>query len=80
MDLTSGITVIVKRNEPFTLYWGQPDVADRSHFTIPYKLAGKSGTIEGRLASDGTVNLSIRDGPLLGRSTAWLDDYKDPTR
>ena len=64
---------MVKRDEPFTLYAGQPDPVDGSHFTIPYSLGGKPGTIDGRLRRDGTVKLTIRDGPLVGRLTEGLD-------
>lgn len=65
---TTGLTLWVKRHEPFTVYAGQPDPADSSHFTIGYTAGGKTGTIDGRLKADGTVTLTIRDGPLFGRT------------
>ena len=68
---TNGLSVIVFFKEQFTLYAGQPDPVDPSHFTIPYSLGRKLGTIEGRLSDGNTAKLTIRDGPLLGRSTDW---------
>lgn len=49
---------------PVTLYAGQPDPADESHFTIAYESQGQKGTIDGWLMHDETVKLEVRDGPL----------------
>ena len=61
----TGLEIVVTLQEPFTLFAGQADPADPSRFTIGYTVAGKPGTIDGRLGSDGTAKLTIRDGPLL---------------
>ena len=63
-----GLTIILNPNEPLTIFAGQPDPADASHFTIGYTLSGKPGTIDGRLLGDGTVKLTVRHGPLFGRT------------
>ena len=41
---------------------GQPDPADRSHFTIPYFRRGQPGTFEGWLMTPNRVRLRVRDG------------------
>jgi hypothetical protein len=43
------------------IFAGQPDPADASRFTIPYRLDGRDGVIEGRLKDDG-IELRPRDG------------------
>lgn len=66
-DHTTGLEVLINANDPLTLFAGQSDAGDSSHFTIGYTLGGKTSAIDGRLGSDGTVRLTIRDGPLLDR-------------
>jgi hypothetical protein len=44
-------------------YWGQPDPADASRFTIAYETTTGKGTIDGRLMADDTVRLKRVDGP-----------------
>ena len=47
----------------FRLYAGQPNPQDGSRFTMRYELDGRGGTIEGRLAPDGTIDCTVIDGP-----------------
>jgi hypothetical protein len=49
-------------NDRVRFYDGQPDPADQSAFTIDYDLNGQHGTIDGKLANDGTVTLTPRTG------------------
>ena len=51
---------------------GQPDPADRSHFTIAYQLDGKDGTIDGWLKDEGVI-LRPRNGrpAYEGTEDAW---------
>lgn len=44
-----------------TIFAGQTDTADASHFTIPYMIDGKPGMIDGWLRDDGLV-LKARAG------------------
>jgi len=46
-----------------TIYAGQPDQADPSHFTIGYRLNDQPGTIDGWLLDSGKVKMQVRDGP-----------------
>jgi hypothetical protein len=46
-----------------TVYAGQPDPADATHFTIAYSIGPAGGTIDGRLGDDDAVSLAVRDGP-----------------
>jgi hypothetical protein len=57
----------LKPGERVRIYAGQPDVRDPSHFTVPYSVDDKGGTIEGWLRDDGTLDVRVRDGPLAGR-------------
>ena len=50
-------------DEPLTLYAGEPDANDESHFTVGYATSRGRGTIDGWLLSDDTVKLEVRDGP-----------------
>jgi hypothetical protein len=54
-------------------YDGQPDPADQSAFTIDYDVNGRRGTIDGKLANDGTVMLTPRTGRfvVLGGNGWW---------
>jgi hypothetical protein len=45
---------------------GQAHPTDGSRFSIGYSIGGVGGTIDGQLLDDGTVELGVRDGPLLG--------------
>lgn len=47
-----------------TLFAGQPDAQDESHFTMSYECDRQRGTIDGWLMNDDTVKLEVRDGPL----------------
>ncbi len=55
------------------LYDGQPDPTDETHFTIDYDLNGQRGTVDGKLANDGTATLTPRTGKLSvsGRTSRW---------
>ena len=48
----------------FTLFGGVADPADTSRFTIHYSARGESGTIEGRLMDNDTVDLTVAVGHL----------------
>ncbi|CAA9391999.1 MAG: hypothetical protein AVDCRST_MAG64-2061 [uncultured Phycisphaerae bacterium] len=56
--------------QPITLFAGQPDPADPTHFTIDYEYDGQPGTIDGHLRDGGADGLStwigfvVRDGPV----------------
>lgn len=43
------------------LFFGQPDPADPSHFTIDFTAEGRRGTIDGWLRDDDTVQFKLRD-------------------
>jgi hypothetical protein len=43
------------------LFFGQPDPADASHFTIDFEVEGRKGVIDGWLRDDDTVQLKLRD-------------------
>jgi len=45
----------------FTVFAGQPDPVDQSHFTIDYQVGGKSFTIDGYLGDDDRVDFSTRE-------------------
>ena len=49
-------------HDRMTFLAGQPDPKDESHFTIQYRLNDQPGTIDGRLADDGSVQMIVRDG------------------
>ena len=53
-------------SQKLRVYFGQPDPADASHFTVGYTLDDVPGTIDGWLMRDDSVKLSARDGPLKG--------------
>ena len=55
--------ILTESPQTLTLYWGQPDPIDLSHFTIKYTIDNIPGTIDGWLQNDDTVKLQIRDGP-----------------
>jgi hypothetical protein len=50
-----------------TVFNGQPDPADGSHFTVGYEVDGRRGTIDGWLTDDplARVQLTVRGGPAL---------------
>ena len=47
----------------FEFLAGQRDLADSTHFTVPYRADDERGTIDGWLRDDDSVVLSVRDGP-----------------
>jgi hypothetical protein len=47
-----------------SLFAGQPDPADSTHFTIGYIANGQPGTIDVRLRDDESAIPTISDGPL----------------
>jgi hypothetical protein len=53
-------------------YAGQPDSGDASHFTLPYRLDGREGVIDGWVRDNG-VELRARDGE-------WVFDGGDVLR
>ncbi|HWE03972.1 MAG TPA: hypothetical protein VG326_16325 [Tepidisphaeraceae bacterium] len=56
------------RRRRLTFFAGHADDSDPSHFTIAYRAAGGAGTVDGYVRDDGTVTMSVRDGPAAG---AW---------
>ena len=53
------------------VYAGQPDPADPTHFTIPYRLDGREGVIDGWLKDD-RIELKPREGEwMFDRGEAW---------
>jgi hypothetical protein len=66
-----GVRLLLGREQRLTLYHGQPDPADASHFTIAYLLDGQAGTIDGYVRDDGTIRLTVRDGALQARQPRW---------
>lgn len=46
----------------FRIYLGQADDADPAHFTIPWQLYGRAGTIDGWLQDNDKVRLQCRYG------------------
>ncbi len=61
-----------------TIYVGQVDPADASHFTIEIDLAGSHDTIDGYLLDNDTVTLDPRDDAtnLFPKPTTW--NYQPP--
>lgn len=45
------------------IYAGIPDPTDKSRFSCLYEIDGVSGTIDGQLCNDNSVELRVRDGP-----------------
>lgn len=62
---TTPATIIVPYHAPLTLFAGQPDPQDQSHFTIAYTAGSTRGTIDGWLANDDSVKVQPHDGPLV---------------
>ena len=53
------------------VYAGQPDPADPTHFTLPYRLDGREGVIDGWLKDD-RIELKPREGEwMFDRGEAW---------
>ncbi len=50
--------------QDLTIWAGQIDPDDSSHFTIGYDLGNQPGKIDGYLLPDGSVKLSTRGGPI----------------
>jgi len=67
--------------ETTTLYAGQPDASDASHFTIDYVLNGRTETIDGWFNDDDTVSLLPRCGRItypFGNATWMPGDAPGP--
>ena len=47
------------------IFAGQADPRDESHFTIDFQLPGGSGTIDGRLLANDSVQLLLRAVPTI---------------
>lgn len=58
-----GVLNCDRRVESLTIYGGEPDQTDSSHFTIGYRLNGQPGTIDGWLLDSGKVKIHVRNGP-----------------
>ncbi len=52
-----------------TLFCGQHDPANDSHFIFSYIIDGNRGTIDAWLQDDDTIRLAVRDGPLSGANS-----------
>ena len=57
--------VVLRRwpDQRMTLLAGQPDPADRSHFTIAYCVDDQPGALDGWLMDDGSIRMRARNGP-----------------
>ena len=61
---SGAVRLIQRQDDRVTIYAGQIDPTDASHFTIAYSINGLSGTLDGWLQNDDTVRFVARDGPL----------------
>ncbi|HET6252082.1 MAG TPA: hypothetical protein VFE47_30635 [Tepidisphaeraceae bacterium] len=52
-------------SEEMRVFAGEPDPHDPSHFSIQYEIGKSRGVLDGRLQSDDSVVISIRNGPRL---------------
>ena len=57
-----GVSLQLRDPDELTVFAGQPDPNDESHFTIDVLVNGVRSTLDGRLADDGIVALLPRDG------------------
>ncbi len=64
-------SIIFPKDEKLTLYAGQSDPNDPSHFTIKYRLKVGGGFIDGWLRSDDSIVIRTRDGPALLAERNW---------
>lgn len=64
VDLQVPVAVFPDKPMQLTIFAGQPDPADASHFTIPYEIDGVSGMIDGWVRNSGSVDLEDRKEPL----------------
>lgn len=62
--------IYVERADRLRVFAGQADRDDLTRFTMRYEVNGNGGTIEGRLADDGTFRLKILDGPAAGTTSS----------
>jgi len=69
------LTVRLNMLDRFTVYSGQADPTDESHFTISYTVNGEVGTIDGWLRDDDHIELRPRVGSVV-HENRW--DYWDP--
>jgi hypothetical protein len=58
------LALTVRMGETLTVFAGQPDPADASHFTMRYRTTSGTGTVDGWLMRDDTVRWAVRDGPI----------------
>jgi hypothetical protein len=67
------MSIGLRGNDVMTLYAGQPDALDSSHFVIRALVNDKEHWIDGWLKSDGTVRMTARDGTFEESSgvTCW---------
>ena len=54
--------LMMSGSDRLTVFAGQPDPSDPSHFTIPYTWNGTGGTIDGWLRAGGKIDLRPREG------------------
>jgi hypothetical protein len=57
----NGTQVFVMAADAYTIYAGQPDHADESHFTIDFAFNGVRHTLDGWLKDDDSVQIERRD-------------------
>jgi hypothetical protein len=64
LDIGDGSKIYtIGSGEQLHLLNGIPDPSDSSHFSFQYDLDGSRGTIDGWLRDDGSIKMSLRDGP-----------------
>jgi hypothetical protein len=75
-----GIYTFISPDEPLTLYAGQADPTDDSHFTVRYAVRSGTGLIDARLVAGNQLRFSIRDGPAVETEREWRRRYGDAIR
>jgi len=61
---STGVPLVYTSDDRVTIFAGQADASNASHFTIGYSINGHHGTLEGWLQNDDSIRLAARDGPL----------------
>ncbi len=61
VTLGDGVRIRFDSDERLTMFAGQPDPIDPSHFTIHYDLGGLRHTLDGWLVDDETVKIELRE-------------------
>jgi hypothetical protein len=67
----NGFSVLLKIEDRFTLYAGQPDPSDKSKFSYVYELNGQRGVIDAQVQKNGYIKMKIRSGPAHEAPPRW---------